>query len=518
MDQEQLNRFVKRRHPRYKENEAHWQFLNACYEGGRTWFDEGNIFAYHKEGDKEYTARLQRAYRFNHSKEIVDLVSKYIFKMDISRKEDAPAVVADFWRNCTRDGLSISDYMRQVARKTSTFGRMWVVVDSTKDVETSNRKEEKQINGRVVTYLVEPYNLLDLSRDENGQLNWVLIAEYERDDADPFESSGLLIPRFRLWTRTEWKLFEARPDPANKEKLVVKLINEGKHELGEVPVFPADHLVSDDPYVSPGLISDIAYLDRAVANYLSNLDAIIQDQTFSQLAMPAQGLMPGEEAYAKVLEMGTKRIFLYDGEGNAAPFYLSPDIKQAQLIVDVINKIINEIYHSVGVAGERTKQDNAQGIDNSSGVAKAYDFERVNALLAAKADSLELIENRLARLVRLWHGETVDEHEEPLVHYPDNFDVRSLYDEFELASRLVMIDAPDEIRREQMRNLIDKLFPKLKESLKEKMLSEINEWPPTIEDMMAEAAALQGPGANKPPARGADAPKSEPKSNSPLTK
>ncbi|MEZ6841312.1 hypothetical protein ABVN80_14665 [Acinetobacter baumannii] len=36
-----------------------------------------------------------------------------------------------------------------------------------------------------------------------------------------------------------------------------------------------------------------------------------------------------------------------------------------------INKIIGEIYHTVGLAGERTKQDNAVGIDNSSGVAES---------------------------------------------------------------------------------------------------------------------------------------------------
>ena len=49
---------------------------------------------------------------------------------------------------------------------------------------------------------------------------------------------------------------------------------------------------SESPYFSPSLIDDIAYLDRAVANYLSNLDAIIQDQTFSQLAIPVQSLLP----------------------------------------------------------------------------------------------------------------------------------------------------------------------------------------------------------------------------------
>ena len=481
MDQKQLNAFIKRRHPRYKENEAHWQFLNACYAGGRTWFDQ-NIFVYHKEGENEFKARRDRAYRFNHTKEIVDLVGKYIFKVPASRQEDAPEIVKSFWKRATRNGLDIGDYMRQIERKASIFGRVWVVVDSTKEVESDNRAEEKASDARIISYVVEPYNMLDMSYDENQELKWALIAEYERDDADPFTSSGAMLPRFRLWTRDGWILFKATPKSGTDE-FVVEKIGEGEHDLGVVPVFAADNIASDDPYVSPALIGDIAYLDRAVANYLSNLDAIIQDQTFSQLAMPAQGMMPGDEAYKKVLELGTKRIFIYDGEGGAQPFYLSPDIKQAQLILDVINKIINEIYHSVGVAGERTKQDNALGIDNSSGVAKAYDFERVNALLASKADSLEMVENRLVKLVMAWAGETYDE-ENPMVEYPDNFDVRGLYDEFEIAARLAAIDAPDEVRREQMKLVIDKLFPKLKGDLKKKMLEELKQWPPKLDAML----------------------------------
>lgn len=479
MDQKQLNAFIKRRHPRYKENEAHWQFLNACYAGGRSWFED-NIFQYHKEGESEFKARRDRAYRFNHTKEIVDLVGKYIFKVPASRREDAPEVIKAFWKRAARNGLSIDDYMRQVDRKASIFGRIWVVVDSTKEQESENREVEQEQGDRIISYVVEPYNMLDASYDENQELNWILLAEYDRDDSDPFASSGSIVPRFRLWTRTDWHLFKAVPKPGAQGEFIVEKIGYGEHGLGIVPVFAADNVASDDPYSSPALIGDIAYLDRAVANYLSNLDAIIQDQTFSQLAMPAQSLMPGDDAYSKVLEMGTKRVFLFDGEGGSQPFYLSPDIKQAQLILDVINKIINEIYHSVGVAGERTKQDNALGIDNSSGVAKAYDFERVNALLASKAASLQTVEEKLIKLVCLWSSEGRDE-DDKLVQYPDNFDVRSLYDEFEIAARLAAVDAPDEIRREQMKLVIDKLFPKLKKDLKEKMLSELNEWPPKLD-------------------------------------
>ena len=180
----------------------------------------------------------------------------------------------------------------------------------------------------------------------------------------------------------------------------VEMVGADTHGLGEVPVVLADNILTDEMYGSPSLIADIAYLDRAVANYLSNLDAIVQDQTFSQLAMPAQSTIPGEDIATKVQELGIKRNFTFDGQAGE-PMYISPDPKQAQLILDVVNRIIVEIYHTVGLSSERTQQDNVVSALNTSGVSKAYDFERVNSLLAAKADSLEIIENKIARLVCL---------------------------------------------------------------------------------------------------------------------
>lgn len=472
-EQKKLRTLIERRHPEYDEKIAHWKFLEATYEGGREWFEE-NVFKYVKEGDKEYADRLERCYRFNHSREVVDLINKYLFKQNITRSEDAPDCVQRFWASATKSGLGITDFMKQGSKRTSMQGRIGIVVDTTAPAGVVLSKADEKIAGvKTYVYAVGPEQLLDYSFDDQGKLNWVLIRECYRDDADPYTSSGAEIDRYRLWTKTDWKLFEERTE--GKRKVVV-LVNEGTHDLGEVPVILGDHIISDEEYDAPAMIDDIAYLDRAVANYLSNLDAIIQDQTFSQLAMPAQNVLPGEDTYTKLLEMGTKRVFLFDGEGGAQPFYLSPDVKQAELIVTVINKIIGEIYHTVGLAGERTKQDNAVGIDNSSGVAKAYDFERVNALLAAKADSLEAIENKIARLVALWNGETVAD-DVKFVSYPDNFDTRGLYDEFDIAARLMLIDAPDSIRQQQMRMVLDKLFPQLRKDLREAMEKELKDWP-----------------------------------------
>ncbi|EMB2321442.1 hypothetical protein ACN1NW_000400 [Acinetobacter baumannii] len=475
-DQARFRTLIERRHPKYKALLCHWNFMEETYNGGRKWFDS-NIFRYIKEGDKEFSNRIARAYRFNHTREVVDLINKYLFKQAITRNEvDAPKCVLDFWKSATKGNLTINDFVRQVSKKTSLFGRVAIVVDKTgADQEIVTRQDEIEANLHTYGYIVEPQRILDYSYDENGELNWILIHEIGRDDEDPFLSSGKQVNRYRLWTKNNWLLLEVKEGKGKKNYEVTE-VERGEHKLGEVPVILADNIIGDDQYSAPALIDDIAYLDRATANYLSNLDAIIQDQTFSQLAMPAQNLMPGEEQYDKLLEMGTKRVFLYDGENGTSPFYLSPDVKQADLLMTTINKIIGEIYHTVGLAGERTKQDNAVGIDNSSGVAKAYDFERVNALLTAKADSLETIENKIVRLVAKWNGATIDD-KDSYVSYPDNFDTRGLYDEFDISARLMLIEAPETVRRTQMEAVINKLFPQLAKELRKKMIDELKDWP-----------------------------------------
>ncbi|WP_276122716.1 phage portal protein [Pararhizobium qamdonense] len=483
MHEEQLRSFYDRRHPDYARSVAHWAFLQQTYEGGRGWF-VSNVFRYHKEGDIEYNARVERAYRFNHTREVVDLVQKYLFKGAITRDTDnAPEPVKEFWKCATLQNFRVEQLMRSAGASSSVKGRVALIVDTNVREGAISIADAKKAKRKIYAYPVDASDLLDYAYDEEGDggLLWVKVREYFRDDADPMNGTGEVTTRVRLWTRTDWTLFEEQEETSantrGRKKVATKVVvlDEGAHNLGRVPIVFLDHIITDNPYRTPGLIDDIAYLDRAVANYLSNLDAIIQDQTFSQLAMPAQNLMPGDDGYNKLIEMGTKRIFTYDaGLGNGKPEYLSPDPKQANVILTVINKIINEIYHTIGLAGERTKEDNAVGIDNSSGVAKAYDFERVNSLLTAKGQSCEKVENEIVELVCLWAG--VAAPSEKLVKYPETYDVMRLMDELAVAEQLATIQAPAEVRREQLRILVNKLFPRLKADIKAKMDKDINKW------------------------------------------
>lgn len=496
MSEKALTKALLRRHPEYEDRLKHWQFLRASYDGGREWFDE-NLFRYWKEGDDEFEQRKDRAYRFNHSREVVDLINKYLFRAEIARgRDNVSQSVIRFWMQSTKDGMDIDYFMRHVSKEASVMGRIYIVVDSTNSgsIPVSVADVKKQ-GIRNYAYIVSPIDILDISFDENDQLNWILIRETWRDDKDFEESTGDVQERLRLWTRTGWKLFQISEHkqgntiPVNaivtsldEAKYTVVMLGEGTHGLGRVPVIVHDHVEHYSDYFAPSLINDIAYQDRAVANYLSNLDAIIQDQTFSQLAIPAQALMPGEEEQTKdkLIEMGTKRIFLYNAEAGVAPQFLSPDPKQVDVIITAIRQVINEIYHSVGMAGERTKQDNSMGIDNSSGVAKAYDFERINALLSTKAHSLESAEQAIVELVMLWNSEKVPEDADrsKWVKYATTFDVRGLADEFDIAAKLQKVSAPAIARRIQMGQLVEKMLPVVSEEIREEIEEELEEWPP----------------------------------------
>lgn len=496
MTETPYDELYSRRHPEYQDSVAHWDFCEETYRGGRSWFDK-HLFTYQKEGKTEFADRVKRAARFNHTREAVDLVQKYLFKAPIQRDiEGAPEHVKRFWKRAMRNGLGISELVRMVSTSNSTLGRVAVVVDNNLRVnageeDSLSQKEVEEGGFSIYAYIVKVQNILDFAFDEegDGELKWIRLREFVRDDDDPFNSSGEVIERQRLWTRNAWYLFDRPPMKDNKVQ-PVRLVSQGVHGLGMVPVHLADHSVSDNKYVPPALVDDIAYLDRAIANYLSNLDAIIQDQTFSQLAIPAQALS-GDQARAKdeIVDVGTKRIFTYDGTAGAGPEFLSPDPKQAGVILDVVNKYINEIYHTIGLAGERTKQDNAVGIDNSSGVAKAYDFERVNSLLLSKAKRCEELENWLVRVVTAWAGE--ENPEEDLVTYPETFDVAGLADELVIAEALSKLGAPPEMRKQQMLSILEKMFPQVTQERWLELKKSVEEWKIEPEELAAIAQAAK---------------------------
>jgi hypothetical protein len=326
---------------------------------------------------------------------------------------------------------------------------------------------------------------MDIAFKDDGSVKWALIKESKRDDDNPFESSGDVKDQFRLWIKGEWQLYNDKGEQ----------IDSGDTGISVVPIAILDN-EKKDQYSGQSLIGDIAYLDRAIFNNWSRLDTIVCDQTFSQLIFPIEGLpaeiAEDEELRKKFLTLATNRVILYSAMAQAAPTFISPDAGQADFILRMIERQVKQLYSSMGL-----KSEIGEEITQESGVAKAYDFDKLNKLLASKADNLEQCENDLVKIFGAWLNITSLDCE---IDYPDEFDVKTLADDIGTAQQLSLLDVSETFIKEVKKSVAMKVFPKAEEKLMKAIFDEID-----AQEKPEEVAAKAGnfdfdnnqPGPNK---------------------
>jgi hypothetical protein len=149
-------RMVKRRHPDYASNSGALGVPGAVLQG-RPRLDRRQHLHLPQGRSEEFAKRKERAYRFPHSREVVSLVNKYVFKGAIERRDEdkLPAEVKDFWKSSTLLKRPIADLMSTISTWTSTFGRIWIVVDNNVPRERSLKPSARQSGGRCYAYFPE---------------------------------------------------------------------------------------------------------------------------------------------------------------------------------------------------------------------------------------------------------------------------------------------------------------------------------------------------------------------------
>lgn len=467
---------VARRHPKYEDYVPRWEFWLKSYLGGEDYITKSNLFQYFKEGDDEFEARLLRAYRENHSRWCIDLINAYLFQQVISRKT-SNATLQMFFNNMDGDNNNIDKKMRIFSQYASALGRIYLVVDKLAvPKEEATGTAADNLKAMPYVYKVHPQDMLDLAFDDYGDIKWALIKETTRDDDDPFaevnSTNGVLI-QFRLWLPGSWMLFS---EAGNK-------IDEGVTGIDVVPIVILDNEEHDSQYVGQSLIADIAPLDRAIFNNWSRLDTIVNDQTFSQLVFPIQGLPAGvyedDNLRDKFLVMATSRILLYNGEGSSAPAFIAPDAAQAQFILTMIGQQTKQLYAMMGLQGESGTE-----VNNQSGVSKSYDFQKLNKVLASKSKNLEQAEKAIIEIFNKWQGNLGIEAE---IEYPSEFDVASLMDEVLLANQLALLNISKRFMSEIEKNIVMKALPKATEKVIKEIFTDIDDQALADEEAAKEA-------------------------------
>jgi hypothetical protein len=461
-----MRTFLDNRHPDYLRLSDSWQFWAEAYEGGNAWIRGGHLFRFARESETGYQQRLKRASRTNYTRQIVDLLVQYVGKESpVRNTEQASEALQRFWKSTDRAGQGINGLMRNVATAIALYGTAFVVVDKPVDVVESVL-EENQRNLLPYAYCLSPLDVLDWTADLSspGALSQVLVRERIRGNVDlalPRESDTYC-EQFRLWQKTtegvSWKLFDRdeHGDP--------QLLDSGDLSLSQIPIIQINRS-------GGSCIEDTATLDRKLFNYESLLDQILYEQTFSTLLLPWTGQM--SDFYEQwELTLGTKAILPYEASAASSPRFIAPDAGQGDLILRAIEQGVAQIYRAKNLF-DTVGDSSLTATTAASGVARAYDFEKMNAVLSLFADDLEKAELGILNLVSLWHGETLSQGT-TLVDYPDHFDVKTLAQELQDARALSEIAPSASFRRYLQGNLINKAAPKLSAGEVERILSELD--------------------------------------------
>lgn len=454
-----------KRHPEYAGMATVWSFFLQSYLGGEEYIRQ-NLVKYFKEGDDEFQGRIARAFRENHSRRVVDLINSYLFKeMPLRTTENKQ--LQKFIENADGKGNSLNHFMKSASQFSAALGRVYLIVDKKPlDESEVTGTQADNLKTTPYVYMVYPQDMLDISIDDFGAVRWAFIREMARvGEEDFYEAESSLRCRYRLWEKGKWTLFNEGG----------KAIDSGKTGLDIVPIIALDNEERSD-YSGLSLIADIAYLDKAIFNNWSRLDTIVCDQTFSQLIFPIEGMMAevieNKELREQFMTLATNRVLLYSVQAGTPPQFISPDASQAQFILDMIQVQVKQLYASLGLQGEMTTE-----AKQTTGVAKAYDFDKLNKLLANKADNLEAAEKRLFTIVKKMFGNIVADIS---INYPDEFDTKSLIDELTIAERVALLEISNILNRELGKNIAQKALSHAKKSLIEDINKEIDELPDKI--------------------------------------
>ncbi len=461
----QKRTLLDNRHPDYLRKAADWQFWQQAYDNDDNYRQAGHLFRFPRENAVHYQERLRRSSRMNFTRQVLDLLLQYLSKeAPLRQTRLAPQRLLEFWENADRKHASMTQWMHGVSIVTALFGHCYIVVDKPTTLAATRQAETEQ---QLIpyAYCVSPLDLLDWVEDTgSGALTQALIRETVRGPinlAGPREDDDLQT-RYRLWLKTdsgvEWILFQT---DVNGQPVIA---GRGIAGISEIPIVCVTR-------TGGSLIGDIAALDRKIYNYESLLDQILYDQTFSTLRLPWTGST--ESFYeAWELTLGTKSILPYDPGTGATPDFIAPDASQGALILNAIEQSINRIYQSRNLLDTVGTVQSAS--TPASGVARGYDFEKLNAVLSAFADDLEQAEQQIARLVLLWDGDTTPLPTN-LVDYPDTFDTQTLLQTLEECRQLSQSVHSATFQTQLQQKLVKLAAPKLNAETQQRIDSEIQQ-------------------------------------------
>lgn len=422
-------------------------FSDAYY--GVNGFENGAYLEQHeRESNDKYIKRKNICYYANYVKTTIDSHVNPVFKKNAERDlEKTSAMFDEFLNNADGNGTPIANFMKKAALMSKIHGFALIVVDNHNQA-FQTRAEEKAAGVMPYCYIVSPSSIVSYEIEKTGQLKEITFKEIDPVTNQSYE---------KTWTKTSWST-------NNTEGALMS----GEHNLGSVPVVILASRLTTDIF-PPSEFNQIVKANYNLFNKCSWKDEILRNQTFPVLTYPKIGQTD--------LTIGTDNALTYDGEvSKFAPSFIAPPSDPANLIMQDIKDIIQEIYRQAALSHVTGVQEQA------SGISKEWDYETTNTVLADFAGNLEMAEMQIAGLFKLWSKETF----EYTASYPRNFGIADIATELDNATKAVELQFGTSFKIEVCRKIIAIWFPKMTEEEISKILGEVEEKQRELDKAMSE--------------------------------
>ena len=403
-------------HPFYASHKDNWSRNHRAYSGGKSYIREA-LIPHLSEIPEEYLERVQRAYYFNWSRKIARIITQYVLATRPLRQNADEDLVEDW----SRTGLRTDEVMRQFSTFLNIFGAAWLAVDMPSFDGVKTKADEIREKLRPYCVALSPLQVPDWCYGSDGNLEWVLVKDFEYDNSDPFRQPVEVNIR-RLWTRDE-VITVAKYSTGNTT--VVR----NQHGLGVVPFIRkvevdgfglnANHWFDDVVAISDAILNNESEAQMNTVKQMFGL--LVVSETFANNARCATEDHSGsgddpERPKTVAGVISRSAAIIESAEDKGISRYISPSGAENTTIRQENQALIRQLFECIGLSVSKdTKMV-------ESAEAKMWDFQNIEQYMKTRADVLEQCEYQAWELMQKWNP-TIPL---PTISYNRNFAVLDL--------------------------------------------------------------------------------------------
>jgi hypothetical protein len=215
---------------------------------------------------------------------------------------------------------------------------------------------------------------------------------------------------YRVWERDRVTVYEVDED--NSEHTVIE---QYENQMGHIPASFLYGQRSHERGIGISQIADIADMNRAIYNELSELEQVIRISNHPTLVM-TEGVDASAGAGSTIIIEDT------DIDPSLKPYLLQPSSQSIGSIIESVGTKIDMIDRMANLSSMRSTSK-----ATASGVSLKIERELLNVKLAQIADNLEICEEHIFK----HFGHFYDVDYDGVIDYPDNFDMTDTYTELD---------------------------------------------------------------------------------------